>query len=296
LAINIDYSPISSALGLAQQAGHAQRQRTVAAQDMQFVQMMQQAQQQADQEYANEIRLGQEQDQRKFSNDLAVQNQKRLAEEAANNVLHQNAQTQVAQQNANTAAGNLQSNAAYRNGNLDLSQQRYDLSQQKYDTQQGALDNLPDDVANMIRANGHMPGQAQQGNQGLAVYKAIEAEAQRVSREVARFDAMKAKTVDGMLGRPVADPPDVAALRQRLQQLNGYLQKQSDLLQSGGISVGGQQPAVNPQAVQQIIAAQQAAGSQTAPAQQPRFVQTATNPQTGEKLGQLPSGQWVRIG
>jgi hypothetical protein len=120
MSITIDYSPISAALGLAQQAGHAQRQRTVASQDMQFVQMMQQAQQQADQDYANEIRLGQEQDQRKFSNDLAVQNQKRLADEAANNVLHQNAQTRWPSRTP-TPRPRPSSNAAYHTGTLDLS-------------------------------------------------------------------------------------------------------------------------------------------------------------------------------
>jgi hypothetical protein len=296
MAIGIQYGPISSALGLAQQAGLAQRQRVVAGQDQAFIEMMQQAQRQADQQYAQEVSSALAEQQ---SNQNLQLHQQALQQQAAAQTAQQDyntrhlaatteaqaASNKVAQQNADTAS--------------DYRSRTNDLAEQKYQDRSDALDTLDPGVANMIRASGRLPATgrgsvAAGNNQQVQVVRLLQAEARRAADEIARYDKLKAQTLDFKLGKEVPDPADIVQKKTDLAKLNNEIQHMNQGLISAG--PGAQ---VNTQAVldaaQQNPQAVNPQAPQSAPDQQPRIVRVAVNQTTGERIGLTDTGQLVRL-
>lgn len=204
MAITIDHGNIAAALGLASAAGTAQRDKQVTQDDLNFLGLMQNAQGEADRNYASQIGLalqGQGQ-----QNELAFHQQ----QAAQSNREFGLQQQQLAGLNANRAAQQdvRTQSLGIRQDQQDTRQQGQDLRDQQYQDKQDATDALPEDEQNLVRATGRLPyipnsiGADSDG-------KALETEYSRVARQAAA--AQKALTAASYS----SDPKDAVGPRGR---------------------------------------------------------------------------------
>lgn len=144
MAIQVDYGPISTAMGLAQQAGAADRQQIGFGQDMQLMNYAQRAQQLANQQRSTEIQqslsgqsLGLEAQRNQATEDLARQQlAAQTAYQQANlQSLSQYRQGSVGarQETADAASQRAQNQGDYNAGRLDIGQQNADTRGQSAD-------------------------------------------------------------------------------------------------------------------------------------------------------------------
>jgi hypothetical protein len=241
MAITINHGNIVTALGLAAQSGNAERNRTVAAQDLDFLRTIQGAQSDADRNYAQQISLALADKQHTAENALQA---KALEQKTTDN---QREQANIDRQYTLNAA-NAKALQDYRGGNLDIARQHQSLRedaqglrQEKYDTQQDAIAGLDPSLQNIVQATGRLPyipsniGQDTDG-------KALETEFTRVSRAIvaaqkARDSASYSsdpKDLLGPRGQQSKKVPGAAAgmesqYQDAAQQLATYQQRQHQL-------------------------------------------------------------------
>lgn len=306
MAITFQYGPVASAIGLATKAGQGQRQQDLFNQGLQFNQLINSEQARLDQKNANEVSRALGVDE--FNAHLASGDrefQAQQQQQSANNQLRQQelqshdqentANRAIAQQNANTQAKNADTTAAYRTATTGL-------QDQKYQTQQDALNNLNPDQANMIRANGHLPGQPQQDQTAALTrqYRLLVDEARKLEadRQASAYDENDLKKIGSNPSTTV--PGAIAGLEERYSHAADrlkFVQKQMEAAQQqlenpASAPLGS----VDPHLGQQVVKMQQQQGQQQSAPQQPRITATATNPKTGEKIGfDANTGRWVKI-
>jgi hypothetical protein len=308
MAITFQYGPAAGAIGLATKAGQGQRQQDLFNQGIQFNQLINQEQARLDQKNANAIsqalgvdefnthtaladrNFNAEQQQQSVNNDYRTQEAKSQDEERA-------AARAIQQQNANTQAQNANTNSAYRTATTDL-------KNTKYQTQQDALDEMNPDQANMIRANGHLPGQQQQDQTRLLIseYRRLDASARQAQKDAdaARYDENDVRKLTAQQSTTV--PGSIAGMEdrfvqstQRLQAFQARMKQIDDQINNGTRSAVDPNGTVDKNLGQKLIQQQQNP-QQSAPAQQPRIVETATNPKTGQRIGfDANTGRWVSI-
>lgn len=141
MAINVQYGPIGTALGLAQQAGAGRRNARVATQDLQFLQMMQQAQAEADRNYANQIQMALQAQQANANNSLRAEAVAADRDRQAQELEFRKQQANLAQQNVQ--ADNTRQNAALQ-FRADQAGQEAATLQSQQAKQAGYLQSLPD--------------------------------------------------------------------------------------------------------------------------------------------------------
>jgi hypothetical protein len=302
MAINVDYSPISSALGLAAQAGQGQRRRQQQQVDLQTIGLAQEMQRAADQRHAQEIqqsleeqRIGlgaQENADRNRTNSIEQQAQEAYRQQAlAQQKDYHDQQLSQQKEIAGTANSTRQQNA--------------DLAATKFQTQQDAIGNLPPDQQNVVRAQGHLPSAGQDESRLLiAEYRRLsEVQRQAIKdQQAAAYDPNDTKkilyepsstnpqAIKGMEAAFDAAARRSAAAAQRMQQIDEALSGKTSLLQPGAPT------AVPAQSVQQIIQANEAPNQQSAPGQQPRILARERNPQDGKMWGfDANQGRWIPL-
>jgi hypothetical protein len=150
--INVNYGPISAALGMAQTAGAGQGnvqaqqlQLQKRQQDMAFINMVQQAQAQADQEHANEISQGigvQE-----FNANLDMRGQAAQVANQQQQIENDQANRRIAisQQNEQANAANDQARQSQAGADAAAREAYRRQQQQNFDANQARLANAPDE-------------------------------------------------------------------------------------------------------------------------------------------------------
>lgn len=300
MAINVDYSPISTALGLAAQAGQGQRRQRQQQIDLQTIGLAQEMQRAADQRHAQEIQQSLEEQRIGIgAQEHADRNRDAAVGQAAQEAYHQ--QSLAQQKDYHNQQLAQQKEIA---GNTNATQQQNaDLAANKFQTQQDAINNLPPDQQNVVRAQGHLPSAGQDESRLLiAEYRRL-AEVQRQAikdQQAASYDpndtkkimyepsSSNPKAIKGMEAAFDAAARRSSAAQARMDQIDGALSGKTSVLQPGAPT------AVPAQSVQQIVQANQNPNQQSASDQQPRIVATATGP-NGEKLGLTDTGQLVRL-
>lgn len=280
MPINVDYGPISTALGLAQKAGKGQGFRQQQQADLAFINSVNQQQAQQDSAYANTIHNA-------MANDIAKANLQQQASADANNVAltqqkmqqsaqDQNADRAVAQQNANTSQTN-----AFTN-----SQRAFDVNQH-YDAgdtlkQNKADKPAADNEARLLSAEYRRLLQAQQQAQkNLDASRYDESDMKKLGT---RQSVHTPGAIDGHEQQFTSAQQQLAALNQRIKSVDQALAAKTQ-----GVIAPDAAP-VNEQVLKNY------AGQQSAPDQQPRIVATATN-SNGEKVGfDANTGQWIKLG
>jgi hypothetical protein len=129
-------------------------------------------------------------------------------------------------------------------------------------------------------------------SQQAQLVRVLQAQARQIGEEVARYDKLKSQTLDFKLGKPIADPPDVVALKQRL----AAVQVQIDKATQGLISAGPGSRPVDTNAVVKNVQQQNPQAGQSAPDQQPRIIARERNPQDGKMWGyDQNQGRWIPL-
>lgn len=276
MAINVQYGPISSALSLAQKAGNGQRFRQQQQLDQAFIAQVNEQKARDESAYANTIHNA-------LAGDMARQNQQSEdAQRATQNAFNQQ---QLAQQAA-------------------LGQQRIAVSEQNANTgQQRAFDvNQHYDTADQIAQQRADRPSTQQNNEyrlASAEYRRLIAAQQAAQKNMnaAMYDEQDMKklgtrqsmktpgAIEGHEQQFLTAQKQLADLGTRIQSADQYLQQhQQDTIAPNAAPVN-----------QQVL--RNYAGQQSAPDTQSRIVKTATNPDTGEKIGfDANTGQWVKLG
>lgn len=294
MAISLDYSPISAALRLGQQAGEGDRRKQQAQSDLAVLNYGLNAQGQMDDNHAREIGLALQADNmhadnQRANDQLKLANARYTAEDKYKydqlNALNQYRDNSIGLKEDNAAAL-----GGYREKALGVRQQQADAS-----TENAA--------ANTVRANTPHASAANHDTQTL------EQEHGRLSRQEAfiakqmkqfSFDpndptdllAQPSQSVQGAKAGFEARYADakntLSAVQQRRQQIEEGLKQRIDPLLN-------QQTQAIPAPSAPVTPGDQAQSPQSAPSQ-PRIVQTATNPQTGQRIGfDATTGQWVAI-
>lgn len=295
MAITLDYSPISSALALATQAGIGQRNQQMFENGVQQSQLSLQAQRELDERNARQIELSLQ------GQGIAATNQRANAELA---MAGKRLDTENDYRNKSLAAL-----SDYREGTLDQRAQnadalsnyrgsRLDIQQQQADAASKNAD------ANTTRANTPRVGASHDMQALESEYGRLSKQEAFVAKQMKQFAydpndptdllAQPSQAVHGAKAGFEARFADaqrsLTAVQQRRQQIEEGLRQRIDPLLNA--QQQGSSPAPSPAAP---AAPQQASGQQSAPSQ-PRIVQTATNPQTGQRIGfDAISGQWVSI-
>ncbi len=283
MAITVEYGPISTALNLARQSGEGIRKQRAQQQASEFQQLIAAQQEQQARQRATAISQALAQNQQSFQNQqssqaqqLAEQRQQQLEQYQTQQLALQQRQQQA--QEANAAVRQEQGQSA-----IELKKQEEARRALTFGEKETALNALPQDQEQLIRAQGHLPsGQNQDTTRSLAaeyrrltmVHRQAEKDLQAASfdeNDMKKFGTLPSETVPGaikgMEDRYNSAKQTVAQLQSRLSSVD--------------------------QAITQATPVQ----GQGAPATQPRIVQTATNPQTGQRVGfDANTGQWVAIG
>lgn len=312
MAINVQYGPVAAALGLANQAGLGINRQRQQQNDQQFLGLVNDMQARADANHAREI-----------SQSLQEQS---LSQQADNDAARLNlSATQNAAENALRAAGlnldskrvdiagqNATSNDQYRQGQLDARQQTQQLQQTKFDTQQSGIDALPIDQQNIIRAQGHLPANGQDDSRLLIQeYRRLDSALRQAQKDnqAATYDPNDLKkilseksdkhpgAIKGMEAAFDSSSTRVAAIQNRLAQVQAALDSQMNQHMETGMAPATGQPAVSQQAIGQIIQQNQQALTQPAPGQtQPRILAQERNPQDGKMWGyDANQGRWIPL-
>lgn len=292
MAINVQYGDIGSALGLALRGGEALRQRYQGQQDMQFLDLVGKQQQAADAAHAQEISqaLGVQ----KTNADLAVSQQQHDEQSQHNQAEEGLRQQQLKQQDAETQARMAQTNALnqqthqFQQSDHNMKVQSFADKQKTEQEKDAAIATLTPEQQAVVKATGRMPYVPNnQGDPDSKAFTLIESESRRIGQQLAQHDTQAGKTLEAQLGQPVADPPDVAALRQQKAALDAELAKRSQsMIQNGTLHNA---------AIAQA-AAQARTAAPSAPAQQPRILQTERNPQDGKIWGyDANQGRWIPL-
>lgn len=295
MAINVQYGDISSALGLALRAGEGVRQRTQNQQDMEFLNLVGQEQARADAQHASEISRSLGVD--RANADLQM-HQRQLdsnaAQDTQQNALRQQqiqAQQQEAQARLAQSQNEADRNHQFQQADHDMKVQAFQDKQSEAQTKEKAINALTPDQQNVVRATGHMPYVSREGDPASQAFKLLEAESRRLGAILQQADAAKSKTLEGQLGQAPPDTADIAKLRLQKSQVDAELQQQTQgLIQTGKLN--------NTAIAQQAVEARQqpASQDQTAPAQQPRFLQVKRNPQDGRLWGfDANQGRWIPV-
>ena len=303
MAITIQHGSISSALGLAQKAGRGQRARQVAADDLAFIGLMQDAQADADRNYANEISLALGAQEAQANLNLKADQLRQQSEQDA--TLNALRQQQAAVDNANSAARIELRRQALEQGaaRVDQGQQKIEQREDSYDTRQLAIDQLPPEVQEVVRATGRMPYQPTPRPANMSNDPDIQRLKFELDNLKTRYENNeRAKNSYGQSSIKVA----AGKHDQRYADLEAASAKLMAAMQAKEAEViarmqgfASPQPAVPQGTVNQMIRQQGTSPSpapQSAPAQQPRIVAVAVNPQTGQKVGfDANTGQWVPV-
>lgn len=297
MPFEIQYGPISAALGLARQAGLAQRQRTVFGQDQDFLNYVQQAQNHQDSLYATQVQnaLGV----KEFNSNLGLQQQQQNA-----NIQHSNAELELAKSQQAATNAYRQATAQQREESIQNQENRTDLSSQKYGDKQDAIQNLPPELQSIVQATGRMPyipnsvGQDHSFQQLEAEYKRLTA-AEAVEQKTQKNFSVDPKDLIGPRSEPGTIPgvakgfeKQYSASQQRLQQIQAAKQQIEGALgnQTQSLLTPGQKPGAAPSPVlkylQSLTTRQQPQGNdnQQNDAGQPPVVHNA------QEYAQLPSG------
>lgn len=298
MAINVSYSPVATAVGLAAQAGVGQRVRQQQQYDLQLQDLVNQMQAHSDSVNANQISqameeqrigLGANESQQRM-HDQMIQQQALDSYRQANLMSasqNHNAVNQINQQRADaqtTAAGAQQDNA--------------NLGQAKFADKQDAINQLPTDEQTIVRAQGHLQSAganaADPRHFALQQYKAYERDLQQAMKDqqAATYDPNDKRkflaeqssdnpdAIKGMESAYSAAAKRVADAQQKLKALNDQLNPQPNNIP------------VSPQAMQQI-AQQNQQGQGPAQQLQAQPQQQQGQPavvNTQEDYAQLPSG------
>lgn len=220
MAINIDYGPISAAMGLATQAGQNQGRQLGFQDDMSLLGYMTQAQRLAQSQRAQDIQTAMQGGQLDLEAQRNQATQQLSQQELAARTAYQQANLQslngyrqnqgaVAQQNAESRAQQVQNTGDYQQGRLDVSGQNSNTMQQY----RGALAAAASQNAN-TRQQGvqNQNTNTQQRNstaQDEADTKALLGEGQALTKYVQTKEANFTDPND----------PDLKAAKQRLQQI-----------------------------------------------------------------------------
>jgi hypothetical protein len=281
MSINVEYGPISTALSLAQQAGEGQRRRLQQQADLAFMDQVTRQKAEADSAYANQIHNAIAVDSTNAQlqqHATAEANDYQLAQQRMQQQAQDNAATQsIQQQNANTAQQNAGTNA-----------QRATDTNEHFDTM------------DMIRQNkADKPGVDNEYRLMSQEYRRLLSAQQQAQKnlDASRYDENDMKklgtrqsstvpgAIEGHEQQYSSAAQTLAALQQQIRSVNDSLNSKTQ-----GVIAPGAAP-VNQQVLKNY------AGQQSAPDQQPRIVATATNPQTGERIGfDANTGQWVKLG
>jgi hypothetical protein len=164
MAITIDHSNIASALGLAARAGAADRFKTVQQGDLQFASLMQNAQAEADRNYANQIQLALTDKYHNRELDLKAADQNRREDHEAARRYEVDRQydlnlagAQALNANRGASQGVAQQRLGIEQAHQQTREDGQDLRQQKFDLSQEAIDSLPPEVRNIVQATGRLP-------------------------------------------------------------------------------------------------------------------------------------------
>lgn len=266
--INLTYSPIAAALGVAAAGGAAQGKLQKSQQDLDFIKMMQDVQARYDQQNQNEI-----------SQALGVQ-----ATNAELDMKQQAAQQAAQQQQIENEQRNRQLSTAERAAAAQAAsgQARNTLAQTKYENQQAAIEQLPEDVQPVVGATGRMPYVPRAAGGQDRSFQQLEAESRRLNAALQQkmkelnsyvYDDRRdlgykdqgsrlptgQYVIKGM-ERPYSDAKMAAQqLQAKLDEINGALTSRVNSL------TGQEQPAVAPEVAKQLAApapAPQAGGGQ----------------------------------
>jgi hypothetical protein len=296
MAITVNHGNIASALGLAAQAGRADRNQRVASQDLQFLQLMQQAQQAADRDYANQIQTAL--NAQHVSNEEALQSsalQQRAADSRqtqadrdrqyaldagkAGYVVERDAANREQRAGDNAASRDLRSQGLdIQQAHQDTRQQTADLRDEKYRTQQTAIDELDPTIQGQVRAGGrlHVNGDGDT--------RTLEAEYRRLQTDVAAATKrQKDYTVDpkSLIGPRSEESPTVPGSAKGYEARYQDAQRQID-------SARKRMEELDQQLHQKTSGAAPATSA-------PRIVQTAVNA-SGQRVGfDANSGQWIPL-
>lgn len=302
--IGIQYGPISAGLQAARGAGIAQRNRTVAQDDLSFLGLMNQAQAHQDQQYANQVQqaLGV----KEFNSDQAMQQQHMAAQQAMANrdfqfrVYDQNRDAGIRQQA-------IQQQGQLGQARVGIQGDRLDLAQQKYGNQQNAIAQLPADVQPVVGATGRMPWVPNRGQQDntpalTAIGRRLDAEIAQEQKNAGSFtvgknDLTSEKSKDPSMPGVIAGMENkFKASQQRLLQLQADRQHIDDALRSRTQSILQPGATVDPAQATRDIARQNTdkSGGNGQGADDNGGIQTASDGtpvvKTAQDYAQLPSG------
>jgi hypothetical protein len=294
MSLNVQYGPVSAAIGLAQQAGAGIRKRQQQQSDQDFLQYVQQAQDSANRNSANEISSALQQQSIQAENDRAAAEFNRQSQ---NDVVRQ----QMEQANLNLRTQQESNDQAALKVAQQQRQSGVDLAGQKYTDRTDAISQLPAAAQPYATAGVHQPG-ATPDEQRLLI-----AEYRRTQQALATAQKdLKAAEYDPndmrqMLAEPSTANPKAkkgledqyAFASQRTTQLQERIKQLDDALstRTGSVLQPGAQVGVAPAAAQAIIQNQQ-----SAPAQQSRILATERNPQDGKMWGyDANQGRWIPL-
>ncbi len=283
MAINVQYGPISTALGLASQAGAGVARQRQREEELAYQEMLRRERESQSRDYANQIQTAlQTQAGNRADQNIAL-NQQRLAQE------QQLAQQRIlAQQQAAAQKQALQSQR-------QQGQQAYVAAEGSPEDQAyfAATGRVPETVIPKRPPAAPDPNKALASEYRRALAALRLADKQLKQHSFDPFDSaqMTAQTSEsGSVKGAIAgrEQEFQAALAQRAE-LEKRLEDIDTQLAGDGVLPGSD--AVAPGVINQI--AQQ---RQTAPTQSPRFVAYARNPQTGDRVGyDQNTGQWVKV-
>ena len=245
MAFNIDYGPIGSALGYAQQAGRAQGSQLGFEDLLNAAGMFQRAKSLSLQENSQAI-------QNALSNrglDLEAQRnqatQQLANQQAIMNNQYRNASLQsmdafrqgrnnIGQQNADTAATRVGNQNDYNQGRLDVAQQNADTAGQRADS----MDAYRQGLLSVLQQNAQTRQQqaATSATQG-GDKNAIAAENMKTQALGAEINALTKQVADAQRNFTDPNDPNLQAAKQRLQQIEMGLKTRNDSLLFGGTQV-----------------------------------------------------------
>ncbi len=283
MAINVQYGPISTALGLASQAGAGVARQRQREEELAYQEMLRRERETQGRDYANQIQAAlQAQAGTRADQNIAIQ-QQRLQQE------QQLAQQRMAAQ---------QQAAAQK---LALQQQRK-VGQQTYISGRGTPEDLayfeatgkiPETVVPQRPAKEPAPDKqlAAEYRRALAALRLADKQIAQHSYDPFNNEQMVAKTTESqnVKGAISGQEAKFQAAQAQKAEVERRLQEIDQQLAGEGLLPG--EDVVAPGVINQI-----AEQRQTAPTQSPRFVAYARNPQTGERVGyDQNTGQWVKV-